>query len=101
RAARDLVLGDLHEPVVVGGQEQLLGLARALTIHALADHRGARLLHERGCRDHRRKVGGTRHWTWLDLATSGWAIDQFGDCPDVVGGRPAATAHHAHAVALH
>ena len=39
RAAGHLVLGDLHEPVVVVGQQQLLGLARALRVDALADHR--------------------------------------------------------------
>ena len=46
-AALDLVLGDLHEAVVVVGQQQLLGLARALRVDALADQRRARLLHER------------------------------------------------------
>ena len=56
RAARHLVLGDLHEPVVVVGQQQLLGLARALRVHALADHRRARLLHERRRGDHRGEV---------------------------------------------
>ena len=49
----DLVLGDLHEAVVVVGQQQLLGLARALRVHALADERRARLLHERGGGHHR------------------------------------------------
>ena len=62
RAALHLVLGDLHEPVVVVGQQQLLGLARALRVDALADHRRARLLHERGGGDHRgqmrRTLGG-------------------------------------------
>ena len=41
RAALDLVLGDLHERVVVVGEQQLLGLARALRVHALADERRA------------------------------------------------------------
>ena len=50
RAALDLVLGDLHEAVVVVGQQQLLGLARALRVDALADQRRARVLHERGRR---------------------------------------------------
>ena len=39
RAALDLVLGDLHEAVVVVGEQQLLGLARALRVDALADER--------------------------------------------------------------
>ena len=39
RAALDLVLGDLQQAVVVVGQQQLLGLARALRVHALADDR--------------------------------------------------------------
>ena len=50
RAALDLVLGDLHEAVVVVGQQQLLGLARALRVDALADERRRRVLHERGRR---------------------------------------------------
>ena len=41
RAALDLVLGDLQQAVVVVGQQQLLGLARALRVHALADDRRA------------------------------------------------------------
>ena len=53
RAALHLVLGHGHEAVVVVGQQQLLGLARALRVHALADQRGPRLLHERGGGDHR------------------------------------------------
>ena len=40
RAAGHLVLGHLHEAVVVVGQQQLLGLARALRVHALAHERG-------------------------------------------------------------
>ena len=47
RAALDLVLGDLHEAVVVVGQQQLLGLARALRVDALADERRRRVLDER------------------------------------------------------
>ena len=46
-AALDLVLGDLHEAVVVVGEQQLLGLARALRVDALADERRRGLLHER------------------------------------------------------
>ena len=60
RAAGHLVLGDLHEAVVVVGQQQLLGLARALRVDALAHHRRRRLLCERGGGDHRGEVGGTR-----------------------------------------
>ena len=41
RAALDLVLGDLQQAVVVVGEQQLLGLARALRVHALADDRRA------------------------------------------------------------
>ena len=50
RAALDLVLGDLHEAVVVVGEQQLLGLARALRVDALADERRRGVLHERGRR---------------------------------------------------
>ena len=53
RAAGDLVLGDLHEAVVVVGEQQLLGLARALRVDALADHRRRGLLRERRGGDHR------------------------------------------------
>ena len=55
RAAGHLVLGHLHEAVVVVGQQQLLGLARALRVHALAHEAGARLLHERRGGHHRRQ----------------------------------------------
>ena len=51
-AAGDLVLGDLHEPVVVVGQQQLLGLARALRVDALANHRRRRFLGQRDRADH-------------------------------------------------
>ena len=53
RAAGHLVLGDLEDAVVVVGEQQLLGLARALRVHALADERGPRLLHERRGGHHR------------------------------------------------
>ena len=53
RAAGHLVLGDLEDAVVVVGQQQLLGLARALRVHALADERGPRLLHQRRGGHHR------------------------------------------------
>ena len=57
-AAGDLVLGDHDQPVVVVGQEHLLGLARALGVDPLADQRRARVLDERGGGDHRAQVGG-------------------------------------------
>ena len=52
-AAFDLVFGDLGEAVVVVGQQQLLGFARALRVDPLADQGRARLLHERGRGHHR------------------------------------------------
>ena len=60
RAALDLVLGDLHEPVVVVGQQHLLGLARALRVDALADQRRRRVLGERRRGHHRRDVRRAR-----------------------------------------
>ncbi len=56
-AAGDLILGDRHQPVVVVGQQHLLGLARALRVDALADQRRSRRLHERRGGDHRADVG--------------------------------------------
>ena len=50
RAALDLVLGDLHEAVVVVGEQQFLRLARALRVDALADERRRGILDERRCR---------------------------------------------------
>ena len=67
-AALDLVLGDLQQAVVVVGEQQLLGLARALRVDALADHRRARLLHERRGGDHRRDVDLAALGARLDLA---------------------------------
>ena len=52
----DLILGDHHEPVVVVREQQLLGLARALRVDALADERRSRVLDERCRRDHRAHV---------------------------------------------
>ena len=60
RAALDLVLGDLHEAVVVVGEEQLLRLARALRVDALADERRRRVLHERRAGHHRAEALGAR-----------------------------------------
>ena len=103
RAARDLVLGDLHEPVVVVGEQQLLGLARALRVDALADHRRARLLHERRGGDHRGEVGRARG----GAGRHGTAVRALGGRPtrstiarDVLGRRAAAAADDADAVAL-
>ena len=55
-AAVDLVLGDLDEAVVVVGEQQLLRLARALRVDALADERRARLLDELGRGHHARDL---------------------------------------------
>ena len=52
----DLVLGHLHEAVVVVGEQQLLGGARALRVDPLADQRRARLLHERRGGHHARDL---------------------------------------------
>ena len=53
RAALHLVGGDLEQAVVVVRQQQLLGLARALRVHALAHDRGRGLLRQRGGAHHR------------------------------------------------
>ena len=95
RAAVDLVLGDLVEAVVVVGEQHLLGLARALRVHALADHRRARLLHERRRGDHRADVHLARRRARLGAA----ALEALGEHPDVVGRRAAAAADDAHVVA--
>ncbi len=64
-AALDLVLGDLDDAVVVVGQQELLGLARALRVHALADQRRARVLDQRRGRDHRaRRAGAAARGAW-------------------------------------
>ena len=97
RAAGHLVLGDLHEAVVVVGQQQLLRLARPLRVHALAHERGPRLLSQRRGGHHRRQqrraLGGTR----LGRAPA----HAIHDRRDVLGRGAAAAAHHRHAVALH
>ena len=54
-AAFDLVFGDLDEAVVVVGEQQLLGLARALRVDPLADQGRARLLHQRRSRSSSRR----------------------------------------------
>ena len=66
-AALDLVLGDLQQAVVVVGQQQLLGLARALRVHALADDRRGGLLRQRGGGDHRGHVRRARGGALADL----------------------------------
>ncbi len=96
RAAGDLILGDLHEPVVVVGQQQLLGLARALRVDALADHRRRRLLLQRRGGDHRREMRRARPRALRDRASR----DALGDRRDVLGRRAAAAADDPHAVAL-
>ena len=95
-AAVDLVLGDLVEAVVVVGQQHLLGLARALRVDALADHRRARLLHERRRGDHRADVDRARRGARLRAAS----VQALGERADVVGRRAAAAADDAHVVAL-
>src|SRR6185312_3119415 len=95
-AALDLVLGHLHEAVVVVGQQQLLGLARALRVDALANQRGARVLHERGGGDHRADVRRARRRARPDRVARA-ALDDGGD---VVGRRAAAAADDRHAEAL-
>ena len=67
-AAFDLVFGDLDEAVVVVGEQQFLGLFRALRVDPLADQGRARLLHERGGGHHRgdldRPGAGRSPGTW-------------------------------------
>ena len=96
RAALDLVLGDLDEAVVVVGQQQLLRLARALRVDALADERRRRVLGDRRRGHHRGHVrrarGGARAG---DVAAD--AVDDRGD---VLGGGAAAAADDADVVAL-
>ena len=74
-AALDLVLGDLHEAVVVVGEQQFLRLARALRVDALADERRARVLHQRRGGDHRAHVRRARRGAF----SGGQALDALGD----------------------
>ena len=86
-AAGHLVLGDLQQPVVVVGQQQLLGLARALGVDALADERRARVLDQRRGGDHRAQVHGPALRARLGRA----ALDPLGDramCSGVVPQQP-------------
>ena len=96
RAAVHLVLGHLHESVVVVGEEQLLGLARALRVDALADERRARLLDEVRCGHHRAHQRRRLGRALAELVI----LDALGDRADVVGRRAAAAADDADAVAL-
>ena len=96
RAALDLVLGDLHEAVVVVGEQQFLGLARALRVDALADERRARVLHERRGGHHARHL----HRAALGARADGVAGAAVDDRLDVLRRRPAAAADDRHAVAL-
>ena len=95
-AALDLVLGDRDEAVVVVGQQHLLGLARALRVHALADDRRGRLLHERRRGHHRGDVDGPRGGARLRVVVRA----ALGDRADVLRRRAAAAADDAEAVAL-
>ena len=96
RAALDLVLGDLDEPVVVVGEQQLLGLARALRVDALADQRRAGVLDERRRGDHRRHARRARRGAGGDLVRPA----ALGDGVDVRRRRAAAASDDRHAVAL-
>ncbi len=97
RAAGHLVLGDLHQPVVVLGQQQFLGLARALRVDALSDHRRRGLLRQRRRGDHRGEVRHARCRTWRDRPLR----HALGDRADVLGRGSAAAADDPDAVALH
>jgi hypothetical protein len=95
-AALDLVLGDLEQAVVIVAQQQLLGLARALGVDALAHDRGRGLLDERRRRDHRGDVRWARGRARSDRQLRAALVDSA----DVVGRRSAAAADDRDAVAL-
>ncbi len=95
-ATVDLVLGHVDQAVVVVGQQQLLGLAAALRVDALADQRGAGVLDERRRRDHARDVGVTARGAGL----CGLALHPLGDGLDVGGRGPTAASDDRDAVAL-
>ena len=97
RSAGHLVLGDLEDAVVVVREQQLLRLARALRVHALAHQGGARLLRQRGGGHHRGDERLARGRARGRVA----AADAVHDRPDVVGRRAAAAADDRHVVALH
>ena len=94
--AGDLVLGDHEQPVIVIGQQQLLGLARALGVDPLADDRGAGGLDHRRRRDHRADVRRAP----LGAVGGGTALDAVRDRLDVGRGGAAASADDGDAVAL-
>ncbi len=96
RAALDLVLGDLEQAVVVVGEEQLLGLAGALRVDALADQRRARLLDQGRGGDHRAHVRGPG----LGPGGAVAALDALGERVDVIRRGAAAAADDVHPVAL-
>ena len=96
RAALDLPLGDLEQPVVIVLEQHLLRPARALRVDALADDRRARVLDERGRADHRGDVRRSRLGPRADLV-AGAALDDRGD---VCGRGAAAAADDRDAVAL-
>ena len=98
-AAGDLVLGDDLQTVVVVGQQQLLGLARALRVDALADDGRPRGLDHRRGRDHRAHMRGPPFGAWTGRGPVQVA-DALRDRLDV--GRRGATAatDDRHAVAL-
>ena len=96
-AAGDLVLGDDEQAVVVVGQQQLLGLARALGVDALADDRGAGGLDHRRGRDHRAHV---RRAPLRARSPGGAVLDPLGHRLDVGRRGAAAAADDRDAVAL-
>ena len=79
RAALDLVLGDLHDAVVVVGEQQLLGLARALRVDALADQRRRGVLGERRRGHHRGDVRRARRGALARRAAAD-ALDDRARC---------------------
>ena len=95
-AAFDLVLGDLDQAVVVVGEQQLLGLARALRVDPLADQGRPRFLDQRGGGHHRGDLDRPRRRALARHAP----VDPLADRRDVLRRRPAAAADDADAVAL-
>jgi hypothetical protein len=95
-AAGDLVLGDLDDAVEIVGEQELLGLARALRVDALADQGGCRLLGERGRRHHRADLDRARLRPLAGLVVADALLDRR----DVFRSRAATAADDADAVAL-
>ena len=98
RAGLDLLARDLEHAVVVVGEQELLDLARALRVHALADEQRARLLVQRR-RPHarRRSPAGTRG----AAACARAAADGLAQLADVLRRRAAAAADHVRAPVVH